>query len=96
MVKIEIVYGTAQKQFLQRLDVAEGTTARVAVRLSDVVREFPEADIEAAPLGIFGKAVKDDTVLRALDRVEIYRPLLIDPKEARRLRVQSKTEDEAV
>ena len=69
---------------------------REAVRLSDVVREFPEADIEAAPLGIFGKAVKDDTVLRALDRVEIYRPLLIDPKEARRLRVQSKTEDEAV
>ena len=96
MVKMEIVYGTAQKQVLQRLDVAEGTTAREAVRLSDVVREFPEADIEAAPLGIFGKAVKDDTVLRALDRVEIYRPLLIDPKEARRLRVQSKTEDEAV
>ncbi|MBP6393662.1 MAG: RnfH family protein [Neisseria sp.] len=96
MVKIEIVYGTAQKQFLQRLEVAAGTTAREAVRLSDVAREFPEADIEAAPLGIFGKAVKDDTVLRALDRVEIYRPLLIDPKEARRLRVQSKTEDEAV
>lgn len=94
MVNIEIAYGTATKQWLQSLQVAEGTTAREAVRLSGVKEMFPEADIEAAPLGIFGKAVKDDTVLREKDRVEIYRPLLIDPKEARRLRVQTKQEEE--
>ena len=94
MVEIEIAYGTAEKQWLQRLQVVEGTTAREAVRLSGVKEMFPEADIEAAPLGIFGKVVKDDTVLRDKDRVEIYRPLLIDPKEARRLRVQAKQEEE--
>ncbi len=67
-------------------------TAREAVRLSDVAREFPEADIEAtAPLGIFGKAVKDDTAPRACSTaLEMYRPLLIDRKEARRLRVNRK------
>ena len=94
MVEIEIAYGTAEKQWLQRLQVVEGTTAREAVRLSGVKEMFPEADIEAAPLGIFGKVVKDNTVLRDKDRVEIYRPLLIDPKEARRLRVQAKQEEE--
>lgn len=94
MVEIEIAYGTAEKQWLQRLQVVEGTTAREAVRLSGVKEMFPEADTEAAPLGIFGKVVKDNTVLRDKDRVEIYRPLLIDPKEARRLRVQAKQEEE--
>ena len=94
MVEIEIAYGTAEKQWLQRLQVVEGTTAREAVRLSGVKEMFPEADIEAAPLGIFGKVVKDNTVLRDKDRVEIYRPLLIDPKEARRLRVKAKQEEE--
>ncbi|UOO81439.1 RnfH family protein [Uruburuella testudinis] len=94
MVKIEVVYGTAQKQFLQTLQVAAGTTAREAVRLSRVKEAFPEADTDNAPLGIFGKAVKDDTVLRDRDRVEIYRPLLIDPKEARRLRAKTKQEQQ--
>lgn len=93
MVNIEIVYGTAEKQWLQQLAVEAGTTAREAVRISCIQNEFPEADIENAPLGIFGKAVKDDTVLRDKDRVEIYRPLLIDPKEARRLRVNAKQEE---
>ncbi|OSI15241.1 RnfH family protein [Neisseria dumasiana] len=92
MVEIEIVYGTADKQLLQRLSVAEGTTAREAVLQSCIAEEFPEADVQNAPLGIFGKAVKDDTVLRDKDRVEVYRPLLIDPKEARRLRVRNNKE----
>ena len=93
MAKIEVAYGTAQRQFLQVLEVDEGTTAREAVALSGVQAEFPDADLRHAKLGIFGKVVKDDTVLRDKDRVEIYRSLLIDPKEARRLRVQSKTEE---
>lgn len=92
MVEIEIVYGTAERQLLQRLSVAEGTTAREAVLRSRIAEEFPEADVHNAPLGIFGKAVKDDTVLRDKDRVEVYRPLLIDPKEARRLRVRNNKE----
>lgn len=92
MVEIEIVYGTADKQLLQRLSVSDGTTAREAVLQSRIAEEFPETDVHNAPLGIFGKAAKDDTVLRDKDRVEVYRPLLIDPKEARRLRVRNNKE----
>ena len=86
MVRVEVVYGTAERQFLQVLEVDEGCTAREAVLLSNLGVMFPEADL-SAPLGIFGKVVKADTVLRNQDRVELYRPLLVDPKEARRLRV---------
>ncbi|MFC3875525.1 RnfH family protein [Neisseria musculi] len=86
MVEIEIAYGTAQKQLLQTLRVPAGTTAREAVLQSRIAQEFPGADVQDAPLGIFGKAVKDHTVLRDNDRVEVYRPLLADPKEARRKR----------
>lgn len=90
MVNIEIAYGTADKQLLQQMQVEEGTTAREAVIRSRIAEEFPDADVRHAPLGIFGKQVKDDTVLRDKDRIEVYRPLLIDPKEARRRRVQEK------
>lgn len=89
MLKIEVVYGTAERQFLQEMECADGTTAREAVLNSDIARQFPLADLYAS-LGIFGKQVKDDTILRHRDRVELYRPLLIDPKEARRLRVAKK------
>lgn len=93
MVKIEVVYGTAEQQLLQQLEVPKGTTAREAVYQSQIKQQFPDADIEHAPLGIFGKHIKDDTILRDHDRVEVYRPLLIDPKDARRKRVnhQAKT-----
>lgn len=92
MVRVEVVYGTAERQFLQVLEVVQGCTAREAVLQSDVGKVFPEADL-AAPLGIFGKVVKADTVLRERDRVELYRPLLVDPKEARRLRVARSLDD---
>ena len=86
MIDIEVAYGTDKKQFLQQLAVEEGTTAREAVLQSGLSAAFPEADLHA-PLGIFGKRVADDTPLLGGERVELYRPLLIDPKEARRRRV---------
>ncbi len=90
-VNIEIAYGTAEKQFLQSLRVPEGTTARRAVLQSGLAAAFPEADL-GAPLGIFGKRVADDTPLLGGERVELYRPLLIDPKEARRRRAAQNTQ----
>ena len=74
-ITIEIAYGEADRQFLQRLAAA-----------------FPHAD-PAAPLGIFGRQVKDDTILQNGDRVELYRPLLIDPKTARRRRAAESAAD---
>ncbi|WP_165008844.1 RnfH family protein [Neisseria yangbaofengii] len=89
MLNIEIVYGLPDKQLLKTMQVAEGTTIRQAALQSSLEKEFPDLDLHSAKLGIFGKIAKDDTVLRDKDRIEVYRPLLIDPKEARRRRVQN-------
>jgi len=88
MLEIEIVYGLADRQVLKSMTVVEGTTVREATLKSGLEVEFPELDLQQSPLGIFGKAVKDETVLRDGDRIEVYRPLLIDPKEARRKRAE--------
>jgi len=56
--------------------------------MADLQHEFPGLDVNALPLGIFGEAVADDCVLRAGDRVEIYRPLANDPRELRRLQAE--------
>lgn len=89
-ITIEVVYGLPREQALLVLAVPAGTTAREAVRLSGLAARFPGLDPESAPLGIFGKLEKspETRVLRAGERVEVYRPLLIDPKEARRLRAE--------
>ena len=89
MLKIEVVYGLPDKQVLKKMNVQNGCTAREAVCQSGLNEIFSELDLQTAPLGIFGKSVKDETLLRDKDRIEIYRPLLIDPKEARRKRVQN-------
>lgn len=92
-IEIEVVFGDRESQRLQRLKVAAGTTARQAVELIQADEAAPQW--ANAPIGVFGKKVRDDYVLQPHDRVEIYRPLLIDPKEARRLRVAKKAEEKA-
>ena len=89
MLEIEVVYGLPDKQVLKKMNVQNGCTAREAVCQSGLDEICSELDLQTAPLGIFGKSVKDETLLRDKDRIEIYRPLLIDPKEARRKRVQN-------
>lgn len=87
MISVEVAYATPALQKIIQISVAEGTTARQAAKLSNIVEFFPEADIDSASMGIFGKSVKaDEYQLRDGDRVEIYRPLLIDPKEVRKAR----------
>ncbi|QMT39783.1 RnfH family protein [Neisseria shayeganii] len=90
MLDIEVAYAAPGKQRLLAFQVACGTTARQAVLQSALAAEFPDVDFAAAPIGIFGKKVANDTPLRQHDRVEVYRPLLIDPKENRRRRVAAK------
>lgn len=87
---IEVIYALPEEQELITLDVEQGTTAGQAVKLSGVLEKFPEIDLAKNKLGIFGKAVKVDEVLRDKDRVEIYRPLIADPKESRRKRAEKK------
>ena len=84
-IEIEVVYGLAHKQKLVSLQVELGTTVRQGAELSGLDKEFPGLDIAESNLGIFGKAVRnpDAELLKEGDRIEIYRPLLIDPKAAR-------------
>lgn len=87
-IPVEVVYADATEQQLIQLEVTVGCTAMQAVELSGLVSRFNLLP-EALKLGIFGKAAKPDAVLRAYDRVEIYRPLIADPKEVRRRRAKS-------
>jgi len=85
-IDIEVVFARVDEQPVVTLRVPAGTTAMEAVRLSGLIERYPEIDPALSKVGIFGKIVGSDTVLRAHDRVEIYRPLLADPKEVRRRR----------
>ena len=87
-IAIEVVYALAERQKLLRLSVPVGTTVREAALRSGMQQFFPELDLGQAPLGIFGKAVSkpEDRVLEEGERVEIYRPLIADPKEVRKQR----------
>lgn len=101
MIAVEVVYALADKQKLLRLAVPQGTTVREAALRSAMDGFFPGLDLVTAPLGIFGKAVPkpDERVLEEGERVEIYRPLIADPKEVRKQRAakaaQNKADDAA-
>ncbi len=88
-ITVEVVFATAERQVLLALDVPVGTTAEQAVALSGIAAQFPETAMSGLKLGIFGKVVAGSRVLASQDRVEIYRPLLADPKTVRRERVEA-------
>jgi len=79
---VSVIYALAQEQFIEQLDVAEGTTAEDAVRMSGLLEQHPEIDLSVNKLGIYAKLVKNDLVLSDGDRVEIYRPLPRKPRNA--------------
>lgn len=83
-----MVYAAEDRQVLLAVAVPSGTSVRAAVQASGIAMQFPQLSLAECPLGIFGKAVADPEVreVQSGDRIEIYRPLLADPKEVRRLR----------
>jgi uncharacterized protein len=86
-LRVEVVYALAQKQVLIAVDIEAGTTVQQAIELSGILTQFPEIQLgQINRTGIFSKPVKLDTVLRGGDRIEIYRPLIADPKEVRKKR----------
>ncbi|WP_367083049.1 RnfH family protein [Pseudomonas sp. HOU2] len=97
VIEIEVVYAAVDRQVLRTLRVPQGTTVREAVLKSGISDEFPELDLSDCPLGIFGKVVADPQacLIQTGDRIEIYRPLLADPKEVRRLRAAKAAEAKA-
>ena len=83
---VEVAYATPEKQIILECEVPVHTPAREVVRGSGIEQHFAEIDLDNCDLGVFGKAVSDDYEPSAGDRIEIYRPLLADPKEVRRQR----------
>lgn len=83
---IEVAYALATKQTLLSLEVDEGTTLEQAIDVSGILNTYPQIDLSKDKTGIFGKIAKLDTVLQEKDRVEIYRPLIADPKKVRKER----------
>ena len=87
-INIEVVYALPDEQILFRQRLDEGTTVGKAIELCGILEKYPGVDPAVNKLGIFGKLAKTDAVLRDRDRIEIYRPLLADPKEVRRRRAE--------
>lgn len=91
---IQLCYAEPDFQLLRELTVPEGTTVQQAIIQSGVLREVSAIDLTACKVGIYGKLKTPDTVLREHDRIEIYRPLIADPKDSRRLRASHKARKE--
>jgi len=87
-INVEVAYALPEKQLIRVVNVDAGTTIGAAIVLSGIMTDFPqlEDELEDAQVGIFGKIASMTTVLADGDRVEIYRPLIADPKEVRRKR----------
>ncbi|MCS5591104.1 MAG: RnfH family protein [Gammaproteobacteria bacterium] len=83
---IEVAYALVEKQTLLSLEVKEGITLQEAIEASGILNTYPQIDLSKDKVGIFGKFAKLDTVLREKDRIEIYRPLIADPKQVRKER----------
>ena len=91
-MQVEVAYARPDKQQIVPVKVPEGTTALEAVKLSGIVDIFPEIEPDTIDMGVFGKVIKDPASheLREGDRVELSRPLKIDPKQARLNRAKKK------
>lgn len=85
-ILVEVAYAHPDKQVILLALMDEGATLEQAVLASGIINTFPEIDLAVNKVGVFGKLSKRDTVLRDKDRVEIYRPLIADPKAVRAAR----------
>jgi len=88
MIAVEVVYLDAEQQWFQAVRVAEGSTVMDAVLASGVASIVPGGQVDPERLGIFSRRVPANQIVQPGDRIEIYRPLLLDPMEARRRRAR--------
>jgi putative ubiquitin-RnfH superfamily antitoxin RatB of RatAB toxin-antitoxin module len=89
-LQVYVLYATPGREFIHPMRVALGTTIGQAIEGSGVLASCPEINLVTQAVGIYGKKKTLDTVLRERDRIEIYRPLLADPKDSRRKRAAKK------
>lgn len=87
-ITVEVAFAKPDEQYLESLHVPATATVEQAIRQSQVLERFPEIDLAEAKVGVFGKVARLGDMLNEGDRVEIYRPLIADPKAARRKRAE--------
>ena len=87
-ISVEVCYALPARQEIATLSLSAGSTVQQAIDASGLLSKFPEINLAENKVGIFAKLVKLDAPLRDKDRVEIYRPLIADPKEVRRKRAE--------
>ena len=85
-IHVEVAYALPHEQVILPLELPAGSTLMQAIEQSGILERFPDIDLSRQKVGVFGKLKKPDQVLRDGDRVEIYRPLIADPKEVRKQR----------
>lgn len=91
-ITVELAYALPERQVVEVLQLEPGATAREALSFSALPAAFPNLDSAGCPLGVFGQVVEDSYVLQTGDRLEIYRPLINEPRETRRrLAAEGKT-----
>lgn len=86
MINIEVVYGLPNKQVLLSVPVPVGSTIETCIKISGITKHFPDIIVSEAKVGIFSQAATLATIIKEGERIEIYRPLIADPKEMRKLR----------
>lgn len=85
-INIEVAYARPERQEIVAIKLPAGSNLQQAVEASGLLQRYPEIELAKAKVGIYGKLARLDTALREKDRVEIYRPLIADPKEVRKQR----------
>jgi len=88
LIPIEVAYASPVQSWLIPLNVEKGSTIQQAIANSGILEQCPEINLKNNKVGIFSNIAMLDTLLRSGDRIEIYRPLILEPKEARRLRAE--------
>ncbi len=92
-ISIEVTYALPDKQTLLQLNVDADTTVEQAIKQCGIITAHPEIDLEINKVGIWSKTCKLDVVLKDMDRIEIYRPLIADPKEVRKRRAEKAVQE---
>jgi putative ubiquitin-RnfH superfamily antitoxin RatB of RatAB toxin-antitoxin module len=87
-IRVEVAYARADQQLILELRVDQAASVEQAISASGILQRFPEIDLTNIKVGIFGKLTKLDQPLRDQDRIEIYRPLIADPKSIRKKRAE--------
>jgi len=90
LISVEVIYAKPHEQKILSLQVEEGATLEKVIEMSGILQLYPEIDLTQQKIGVFSRLKKLSDLVQAGDRIEIYRPLLIDPKEARRKRASKK------